>query len=209
MRSRSSSPAARPSRSSQMPRASCAALSCSAPRAARAVRRRDRGAQGRLDDRAAAHLRRQPRQQPSRHPGDGRGGRRRGQGAPGGQPADGLVARDALHQVKVPLVLVRGNPTRAPSKSDVASSAGGSVRGDGGRRRRARAPMTVAVCRRRQRLRPRLRRKTRKRQSIHRSSFRLRRTDDDAHPAVSTHRTGRHSVLPARRRPRRSPRCRC
>ena len=76
------------------------------------------------------------------------GGGAEGKAHPAGNPPMGSVARDALHRVKVPLVLVRGNPTRAPSKSDVASppaaAASAAAAADGGAH--ARAPMTVAVC---------------------------------------------------------------
>ena len=141
------------------------------------------------------------------------GGGAEGKAHPAGNPPMGSVARDALHQVKVPLVLVRGNPTRAPSKSDVASppaaAASAAAAADGGAH--ARAPMTVAVCVDDDSVSDHafdVRRAIS--ESTHRDSFRIRRTADaDAHPSVSTHRTGRHSVLPAGRRPRRSPRRRC
>ena len=141
------------------------------------------------------------------------GGGAEGKAHPAGNPPMGSVARDALHQVKVPLVLVRGNPTRAPSKSDVASppaaAASAAAAADGGAH--ARAPMTVAVCVDDDSVSDHafdVRRAIS--ESTHRDSFRIRRTADaDAHPPVTTHRTGRHSVLPAGRRPRRSPRRRC
>ena len=141
------------------------------------------------------------------------GGGAEGKAHPAGNPPMGSVARDALHRVKVPLVLVRGNPTRAPSKSDVASppaaAASAAAAADGGAH--ARAPMTVAVCVDDDSVSDHafdVRRAIS--ESTHRNAFRLRRTADaDAHHPVTTHRTGRHSVLQARRRPRCSPRRRC
>ena len=137
------------------------------------------------------------------------GGGAEGKAHPAGNPPMGSVARDALHQVKVPLVLVRGNPTRAPSKSDAPPAASSAAAADGGAH--ARAPMTVAVCVDDDSVSDHafdVRRANS--EFIHHNAFRTRRTADaDAHPPVSTHRTGRHSVLQARRRPRRSPRRRC